>query len=157
MSNKVLGKNEILFIYTAIKNGTGATVAANYFPVGCLTSNGLNFTTGMNDSQKTKCNLNPDPMVDNVTYELPFEAVAYENNGTNAMYKDLRALMYAAAETGAFIYWKIETTMSDGTKETEFGKGYLTSLSKSAPVEGEVTFSGSIRGSGKVSATDLKV
>ena len=54
------------------------------------------------------------------------------------------------------VYWKEETTLEGGTKETEFGTAYLTELSTEAPAEGVMTFSGTLSGIGTITETDQK-
>lgn len=153
----LLGKNEILFIYTSIKDTAGEVITANYFPVGCLTTNDISKTIDMQDGTITKCNLSPDPTYGRKSYEITFEAVAIEADGLKASYDAISDAMDDAYENKSTIFWKIETTLSDDTKETKFGKGFITDLSRTAPAEGEVTFSGTIQGSGEISNTDLNV
>jgi len=80
----ILGKNEILFIYAPLKDAEGDVVAANYFPVGCLTTNDLSKTIEMQDGTITKCNTSPDPIYGKKSYQITFEAVNIENEGTRA-------------------------------------------------------------------------
>jgi hypothetical protein len=80
-----------------------------------------------------------------------------EDDGLKASYSAVYDAMKLAKTSEGYIYFKIETTMSDDTKRTEFGKGYITELSRTSPAEGAETFSGTIRGSGELSATDLNV
>jgi hypothetical protein len=155
--NALLGANEILFIYGPITNASGTTVAAAYFPVGCLTSNEISKNIEMKDGTPTKCTLSPDPTYGRKSYQITFEAVAIEDDGLKASYKAISSAMDLAHTNKKPVYFKIETTKSDATKIIEFGKGFLTELSRTAPAEGEVTFSGTIQGSGELSATDLKV
>lgn len=152
-----LGKNEILFIYTSLKDAEGEVIAANYFPVGCLTTNDLSKTIEMQDGTITKCNTSPDPIYGKKSYQITFEAISIEDEGTRASYNAVSDAMDAAYENNTPIFWKQETTLSDDSKEVMYGKAFLTELSKSAPVEGEVTFSGTLVGSGEISKTDLKV
>jgi hypothetical protein len=154
---KILGKNDILFIYAAIKDDEGANVAANYFPVACLTSNDISHSQAMTDGTVTKCNTSPDPTYGAYSYQITFEAENMEDDGLKASYSAVYDAMKLAKTSEGYIYFKIETTMSDDTKRTEFGKGYITELSRTSPAEGAETFSGTIRGSGELSATDLNV
>ncbi|WP_126654123.1 phage tail tube protein [Chryseobacterium aureum] len=151
------GKLEILFIYGPIKNAEGTTVAANYFPVGCLTTNEINKTVETKEGTITKCDLSPEPTYGRKSYQATFEAVAIENDGLKTSYDSISEVMDEAHANEKPIYWKIETTLSDGTKKTEYGKGILTELSRTAPVDGEITFSGTIQGIGEISNTDLHV
>lgn len=151
------GKLEILFIYCPIKNAEGTTVAANYFPVGCLTTNNITKTVETKEGTITKCDLSPEPTYGRKSYQSTFEAVAIENDGLKASYNAISEAMDDAHQNEKPIFWKIETTLSDGTKETEFGKSILTELSREAPVDGEITFSGTFQGIGEISKTDLHV
>lgn len=153
----ILGKNEIWFIYAPLKNAEGDVVVANYFPVGCLTTNDLSKTIEMQDGTITKCNTSPDPIYGKKSYQITFEAVNIENEGTRASYEAVSDAMDEAYENKTPIFWKQETTLADDSKNTIYGKGFLTELSKTAPVEGEVTFSGTLVGSGEISKTDLHV
>lgn len=159
MPTKRLGKNTILSIYTSIKDEDGTVVPAAYFPIGCLTTNDINHTTNMTDGTKTKCDSNPEPTYDTLTYEITFEAVAYDDDGAKVTYDDMIALQSDAFKKNNLIYFKLEDLVGDPAvaQRTRFGKGYLTDLSESTPADGEVTYSGTIRGSGEISATDLRV
>ncbi|MHA7823691.1 phage tail protein [Chryseobacterium arthrosphaerae] len=151
------GKLEILFIYCPIKNAEGTAVAANYFPLGCLTTNDISKTVETQDGTITKCDLSPEPTYGRKSYQLTYEAVAVENDGLKASYDAVSEAMDDAHANEKPIYWKIETTLYGGTKETKFGKGIMTELSRTAPVEGEITYSGTIIGIGEISNTDLHV
>jgi len=135
----LLGKDEILFIH----DGTA------YLPIGCLTSNGLQESREITEGTKTKCNLNPQGIPQEATYELSFEAVANDEEETLITYEKLRAEM--AKDTPTF--WQIKR----GGVGIEFGKAYLTSLERTAPVEDVVTFSGTFVGVEAISPTDLFV
>lgn len=151
------GKLEILFIYCPIKNAAGTVVAANYFPLGCLTNNDINKTTEKKDGTITKCDQSPEPTYGRKSYQLTYEAVAVEDDGLLASYDAVSDAMDDAHANEKPIFWKIETTLKDGSKKTKFGKGIMTELSRSAPVDGEITFSGTIDGIGEISNTDLHV
>lgn len=154
---KLLGSNEILFLYGPIKNAGGTTVSANYFPIGCLTTNELSETVAMNDGTKTKCDLSPDKTYNGYSYQITFDAVAIEADGLKTSHDTVSEIMIDAYTNKKHIFWKIETTHADDTKTTKFGKGFLSDLSRTAPAEGEITFSGTIQGSGLISNTDLHV
>lgn len=154
---KRLGKNTILSIYTAIKDADGDPVAAAYFPVGCLTTNDINHTVNMTDGTKTKCDNNPEPSYDNVTYEVTFEAIEYDDDGAKVTYDDLLTLLVENVENNDYIFFKLEDVIGVTVTRTRFGKGFLTALGESSPAEGETTYSGTITGAGQISATDLHV
>lgn len=138
----LLGKNSILFVNT----GT------DYMPIGCLTSNGISKSMDMTDGTLTKCDPDPESIPGKRSYEVSFDAVAVVNEATLASLAEVDVLF----DLGKAIYWKNEITLEDATKVTTFGKGYLTSFDREDPVDGEITFSGTIQGSGPVSPTDVK-
>lgn len=138
----LLGKNSLLFVNT----GTA------YLPIGCLTSNGISKSMDMTDGTLTKCDPDPEPIPGKKSYEVSFDAVAVVNEVALASL-DAVDLIF---EEGKLMYWKNEITLADATKKTTYGKGFLTSFDREDPVDGEITFSGTIVGSGSTSAEDLK-
>lgn len=139
MANDLLGKDEVLEIH----DGT------DYLPIGCLTTNGLTESREITEGTKTKCNTNPPGIPQDPTYEVSFDAVANDDEITKMTYKKLRAEMVKNEPT----FWRI----TRGGVGVEFGKAYLTSLERSAPVDDVVTFSGSFVGVEAISETDLVV
>ena len=138
----LLGKNSILFVYSGVA----------YMPIGCLTSNGISKSMDMTDGTLTKCDPDPEPIPRKKSYEVSFDAVAVAN-ATGLASLEAVDVIY---EAGTLMYWKNEITLLDGTtKKVTYGKGYLTAFERTDPVEGEITFNGTIVGSGSVSATDL--
>ena len=101
------------------------------------------------DGTVTKCDLNPEPRAGRFTYSWSFDG-ELSNDATKASY-DFLLKKQQAKEV---IYWKEIGTTETSTSKTQFGKGMITSLSKSANANEMITFSGQIDGS-KISATDL--
>ena len=101
------------------------------------------------DGTVTKCDLNPEPRAGRFTYSWSFDG-ELSNDATKASYDFLLAKQQAKE----VIYWKEIGTTETSTSKTQFGKGMITSLSKSANANEMITFSGQIDGS-KISATDL--
>lgn len=147
MANEVTIKGSANILY--IHDGTA------YLPIGCLTTNGTEESVETNTGTVTKCNPNPAPVLGAYTYTKSFDAEAIEDNDTRASLGKVKTLLrtHAANKTPAF--WKEETTFSDATKETEFGKAFITGVSTDAPADGMITFSGTLNGIGEISATDL--
>ena len=137
MAVDLLGKDEILEIH----DGTA------YLPIGCLTTNSVSLTREVTEGTKTKCNLNPEGRPQVMTYEVSFEAVANDDAMTKITYEKLKVEMSKDKPT----FWQIKR---NGVG-FEFGKAYLTSLERSAPVDNVVTFSGTLQGVGEISDTDL--
>ena len=133
----LLGKDEILYIW----DGTA------YLPIGCLTTNSVTLSRELTEGTKTKCNLNPAGVPQSPTYEVSFEAVANDDTLTKITYEKVKAEM-AKDET---TYWQIKRKGVG----IEYGKAYLTSLERSAPVDNVVTFSGTMQGVDSISDTDL--
>ena len=138
MAIDLLGKDEILFIH----DGTA------YLPIGCLTSNSVSLSREITEGTQTKCNLTPEGIPQAPTYEVSFEAVANDDSTTKMTYEKLKAEMAKDAPT----LWQIKRNETG----FEFGKAYLTSLERSAPVDNVVTFSGTLQGVGEISDTDLE-
>ena len=140
----LLGKNSFLFFRDE--------TASAYLVAGCLTSNGISKSMDMTDGTLTKCDPNPESIPGKKSYEVSFDGVAVANATALSSFEAIDALF----DLGEVVYWKNEITLADGvTKKTTFGKGYLTSFDREDPVDGEITFSGTLVGSGVVSATDL--
>ena len=137
MAVDLLGKDEILEIH----DGTA------YLPIGCLTTNSVSLSREVTEGTKTKCNLNPVGLPQVPTYEVSFEAVANNDAMTKITYEKLKVEMSQDRPT----FWQIKR---NGVG-FEFGKAYLTSLERSAPVDNVVTFSGTLQGVGEISDTDL--
>lgn len=133
----LLGKNEILEIH----DGTA------YLPIGCLTTQSITESREITDGTMTKCNTNPQGIPQDPTYELSFEAVAQDDEVTKMTHAKLREEMTKDEPT----FWRI----TRGGVGIEFGKAYLTSLERSAPVADVITWSGSMIGVDSISDTDL--
>lgn len=143
MSEKIKGEAEILYIYDG----------AAYAPVACLTSNELSESRNVIESQ-TKC----DPGViikkpGTYSYEISLEGEYIKPEASKESWEELNALIRSA--TGSIVEWKIETTWADASTNAEYGTAIFTELSKSAPAGDElITFSGSLSGSGTITATN---
>lgn len=121
-------------------------------PVACLTSNGLAEALTFNEVQ-TKC----DPGViittpNSYSYNIPLEGVLTDTTSAGgdtalASWDYLRTLMRAKA----LVEWQIEigspTFIQDG------GFGYFENLEMTAPAGDNITFTGSIKGTGEISTT----
>lgn len=142
MSLPVHGETEILYIW----NGSDA-----YEPVVCLTSNGLSENVAEITS-RTKCDTGgaTQRRAGAYTYEIPFEGVYNEPEtgkvGWNSLKTKLRSL-------GTFT-WRLSTTYSDDSVVNEYGTAYFSNLEKTAPMDDNITFSGSLMGSGLITDTD---
>ena len=135
----VKGENSILYVW----DGTA------YLPVACVTTSQFQTSLEQVDGTVTKCDLNPEPTAGRFTYSWSFDG-ELSNDATKASY-DFLLKKQQAKEV---IYWKEIETTETSTSKTQFGKGILTSLSKSANANEMITFSGQIDGT-KLSATDL--
>lgn len=137
MAIDLLGKDEILLIH----DGTA------YLPIGCLTTNTISESREITEGTKTKCNTNPQGVPQDPTYEGSFEAVANDDEVTKMTHVKMRAEMKKDTPS----YWKI----TRGGVDLEFGKAFLTSLERSAPVDNVITWSGTLSGVDEISETDL--
>ena len=135
----VKGENSILYVW----DGT------DYRPIACVTTSQFQTSLEQVDGTVTKCDLNPEPRAGKFTYSWSFDG-ELSNDDTKASYDFLLKKQQAKE----IIYWKEIETTETATSKTQFGKGMLTSLSKSANANEMITFSGQIDGS-ILSATDL--
>ena len=135
----VKGENSILYVW----DGTA------YLPIACVTTSQFQTSLEQVDGTVTKCDLYPESRAGKFTYSWSFDG-ELSNDATKASY-DFLLKKQQAKEV---IYWKEIETTETSTSKTQFGKGILTSLSKSANANEMITFSGQIDGS-KISATDL--
>ena len=135
----VKGENSILYVW----DGTA------YLPIACVTTSQFQTSLEQVDGTVTKCDLNPESRAGKFTYSWSFDG-ELSNDATKASY-DFLLKKQQAKEA---IFWKEIETTETSTSKTQFGKGMLTSLSKSANANEMITFSGQIDGT-KISATDL--
>lgn len=142
----ILGEKGILYIYTG----------AAYKPVACLTSNSLNTTVSMIESQ-TKC----FPGVVKKTagtfsYSIDAEGEYIDTTtvgGDTA--KQSHDALFLLQQAKTIVEWKIDTNISDATSVKYYGSGYLTDLSATFGSGDELsTFSATIDGDGAILLTD---
>ena len=135
----VKGENSILYVHDG----------KDYLPVACVTTSQFQTSLEQVDGTVTKCDLNPESRAGKFTYSWSFDG-ELSNDASKASY-DFLLKKQQAKEV---IYWKEVETTETSTSKTQFGKGMITSLSKSANANEMITFSGQIDGT-KISATDL--
>jgi hypothetical protein len=115
-------------------------INGTYYPIGCLSSNGLNENLNTLDSIDagwiTK-------RATNQGYSIPFNGFVTQddNGGSIITFRALQALKRAKTR----IEWRI---LSGG--KSELGSGYIDSLSTSSGIDSFVTFSGQIIGWGNI-------
>lgn len=135
----VKGENSILYVWDGIE----------YLPIACVTTSQFQTSLEQVDGTVTKCDLNPEPRAGRLSYSWSFDG-ELSNDATKASYDFLLKKQQAKE----IIYWKEVETTETSTSKTQFGKGIITSLSKSANANEMITFSGQIDGS-EISATEL--
>jgi hypothetical protein len=121
-------------------------------PVACLTSNGLAEALTFNEVQ-TKC----DPGViistpNSYSYNIPLEGVLTDTTSVGgddalASWDYLRNLMRGKT----LVQWQI--TIGEPAFITDGGFGYFENLEMTAPAGDNITFTGSIKGTGDISTT----
>lgn len=126
--------------------------AGQMVPIACLTSNGLAEALTFNEVQ-TKC----DPGVIITTpnaysYTVPLEGVLTDTTSVGgdtalASWDYLRTLM----RTKTQVEWQI--VIGDPAFITDGGFGYFENLEMTAPVGENITFTGTIRGTGDITTT----
>ena len=139
MSEFVNGDNSVLSILRD----------ADYVPIACLTSNGTSETVTFNEVQ-TKC----DPGViistpNAYSYTKSLDGLLTDTTSVGgdtalASWDYLSSLM----RNKTLIYWKEE--IGSPAFVTEFGEGYLESLEMVAAAGDNITFTGSIKGTGDI-------
>ena len=142
MATFVNGDNSILYI---LRSG-------DYVPIACLTSNGTSENVTFNEVQ-TKC----DPGViistpNAYSYNKPIDGVLTDTttlggDTAQASWDYLKGLMRAKT----LVYWKEE--IGNPAFVTEYGEGYFENLELTAAAGENITFTGSIKGTGDISAT----
>ena len=142
----IRGEKGILYIYD--------TVA--YKPVACLTSNGLNTTVAMIESQ-TKCFPGVVKKTPG-TFSYSIDAEGEYIDTTTAGGDDAKAshdALFLLQQSKTLIDWKIDTDIDDAASVKYYGSGYLTDLSATFGSGDEVTtFSATIDGDGAILLTD---
>ena len=131
------------------KNGTFKLlylfVEGEYFPVGCLTNNSFSEQSDMLDTT-TRQNAGgwKTSIPTNQSYNISFSGLitTNDNSGTILTYDDLRLLKRNRTQ----INWK---TNSEITGYSDFGMGYINSLSNDAAVDENISFSAEIVGYGE--------
>ncbi len=123
----------------------------SYDPIACLTSNGIDITRSVIESQ-TKCD--PGVTVKNpgiMSYSIPFEGEYQETVEDTLGWEAL--LPYINTATPTTYTWRIDSGQS--STPYYYGTGILTDLSLSADAgEAITTFSGSLEGSGLIVSVD---
>jgi hypothetical protein len=142
MSTFVKGDAVILYIY----NGVDA-----YEPIGCLTSNSLQVTRNVIETQ-TKC----DPSViikaaGTTSSDINFEAVYIKTESGKTDYN--ACLDFINSIEGQSVTWKMTSGQDDGS--AYYGTGVFSDLSLDAAAGDEfATYSGTISNSGLVLTED---
>jgi len=142
MSEFVNGDNSVLSILRD----------ASYVPIACLTSNGTSETVTFNEVQ-TKC----DPGViistpNAYSYTKSLDGLLTDTTSVGgdtalASWDYLSGLMRAKT----LIYWK--EAVGSPAFLNEYGEGYIESLEMTAASGDNITFTGTIKGSGDITRT----
>ena len=135
MSDFKNGNLKLLYLY----------VGGEYFPIGCLTSNSFSEQSDMLDTT-TRQNANgwKTSIPTNQSYNISFSGLSTitDNSGTILTYDDLQTLKREKTK----ISWK---TNSEKLAYSDFGEGYISSISNGAAVDENITFSAEIVGYGE--------
>ena len=142
MSTFIQGEDLILYLWDGV---------SAYEPIACLTSNSIEITRGIIESQ-TKCD--PGVTVKSpgiMTYSIPFEGQYIVLESGKISHDGLLAKINTASPTTDT--WRMDTGQT-GTPYY-YGTGILTDLSLTAEAgENQATFSGTLEGSGLILTTD---
>lgn len=131
------------------KNGTSKLfyiyINGDYLPVGCLTSNGLSESSEMlptTTRQNAGGWATSIPTRQSYTISIAGLITTTDGDGQILTYRDLQNFKRQRIQFN----WKINTEV---TGYSEFGIGYITSLSDEANVDENISFSGEITGQGE--------
>jgi predicted secreted protein len=135
MSNFKDGTYKLLYIF----------VSGTYYPIGCLTSQSFSEQSDMLDTT-TRQNAGgwKTSIPTNQSYNISFSGLITTDNKGGAIltYNDIQALK----RSRTLINWK---TNNEATGYSDFGMGYITSLSNDAEVDSAIGFSAEIMGYGE--------
>lgn len=135
MSDFTNGVYKIVYIY----------VNDDYIPIGCLTSNSFNESS---EQLETTTRQNANGWKTSIptmqSYSIPINGLLTEDDRSSSIltYRDLQTLKREKTK----ISWKINT--SDPTK-SDYGFGYITSISYNAEIDSYIDFSAEITGYGE--------
>lgn len=143
MAEFINGDDLVLFI----------AVSDTWKPVACLTSNGISESTEFAETV-TKC----DPGVTVVTpttysYSISLEGVLTDTttmggDTAKASWDKIKDIQRAKTQ----VQWKMATVVSDLVEQ--YGEGYFESLELTGAAGENITFTGSIKGTGSITAVD---
>jgi len=145
----IKGDNGILYIY----------VGSAYKPIACLTSNSLNSSVAMIESQ-TKCFpgvIKKTP--GSFTYSLDAEGEYIDTTtagGDTA--KQSHDALFALQQAKTIVEWKLDTNIADASSVKYYGNAYITDLVADFGSGDEVTtFTATFDGDGAIVTTDPNV
>ena len=142
MSNFKNGKFKLLYIFT---NGA-------YMPIGCLTSNSFSEVSEMLDTTTRENAGGWKTSIPTLqSYTISFSGLVATSNleDTILTYKDLQDLK----RNKTLIYWKSENEIEG---YSDYGKGYINSLSNNSEIDSFIDFSAEIVGYGEtITQSDL--
>ena len=135
MSDFKNGTYKLLYIY----------VSGEYYPVGCLTSNSFSEQSDMLETT-TRQNAGgwKTSIPTNQSFSISFSGLITTNDrsGTILTYEDIKTLK----RNKTLINWK---SNSEVTGYSDFGMGYINSLSNDAEIDSLISFSAEIVGYGE--------
>jgi predicted secreted protein len=141
----IRGEKGILYIYQT-----------TWKPIACLTSNGLNTTVAMIESQ-TKCFpgvVKKTPGTLSYSVDAEGEYIDTTTAGGDTAKKSHDAL-FLLQQAKTLVQWKIDTNVDDATSVKYFGDAYITDLSATFGSGDELaTFSLTLDGDGAIVLTD---
>jgi predicted secreted protein len=142
MAEYILGQASIL----AVWDGTDS-----YDPLVCLTSHNLSESVE-EIATRTKCDAGgaTQKKAGAYSYEIGFEGVYSKPEASKMGWVTLKNKLRSLGNFD----WRITTTYADGSTETEYGSGFFSNLELTANLDEDITFSGSLMGSGLITDTD---
>lgn len=145
MAKYVKGNDAVISIWDAD--------AEAWRPIGCETSHTLTENQEVTEGEGTKCDPNPSRSLGAYTYSVDADAKMIhsddENYSDKANYEFLRERFKGQREDSEEIEWRLT-----GADYDQFGKGYITDLSRTGAFGDDAEFSLSIEGIGEIEETD---
>lgn len=141
MAENIKGNAQILYIW----DGTDT-----YEPVVCLTSLNKNESVNVVESI-TKCSTSRKAEAGTSSYEIGFEGEYVETEADKVSFVELRTKL----RTLGNFTWRITTTYSNASTDNEYGTAFFSDLESTSTTKDEnITFSGTLMGSGDITDTD---
>jgi predicted secreted protein len=119
-------------------------VSGTYFPVACLTENGMEETSEtIGTTTRQNSNGWTTLKATSQSYSIPISGVVkYNADATEISYRNLQSYK----RNRSVFEWKIENGAGD---DIDYGNGLITSLSRTNAINNEIAFNATVQGYGE--------